>query len=411
MSSPVVRTLYAALLRLAISFDSKRASKALIYRISSERSYKSPSTLYYSSIVDQLLGTTTFFPASRIDLSFKTIVRNEFRKNAPNNIELSDRITTGFAFLRKFSLLWSQYEASTGRPRRRIPKDEKFNIQFVNELKTGVMLCAHPLIPGYMQRALILILEHNPEKGSYGLIINKKTDHNVETSTLNMPPELLQVFQKNIVYFGGNIPRVQILHPFPDCGGKEIPGSSSPLYDFSNGSIKKAIDIASKSSEIAEKFQFFVGCCVWKPGMLEQEVKEGTWMTLSGEVDQILQHVAKEPLSESYAVLKRSKQASGRGIGEEELSLLLAAEGEGDEEKRKAVDAVAALEPAGGQQHHQKDIYEGANETWSRVLWSLCRQTNHFAHLDANLDSSVVDSIDWHYSDELEDDEDDDESD
>jgi putative transcriptional regulator len=403
MTSPVVKTLYAALLRLAISFDSKRASKALIYRISTERSYKSSSTLYYSSIVDQLLGTTTFFPSSRIDLSFKTIVRNEFRKVTPSHIEKSDRITTGFAFLRKFSSLWSQYEASTGRPRRRIPKDEKFNIQFVNEIKSGVMLCAHPMIPGYMQRAIVLILEHNPEKGSYGLIINKKTDHNVESSTLNMPPELLHVFQKNVVYFGGNIPRCQILHPFPECGGKEIPGSSSPLYDFSNGSIKKAIEIAKKSSKAAEQFQFFVGCCVWKPGMLEEEVKEGTWMTISGEVDKILQHVAKEPISDSYAVLKRSKQVAGRGGGagaDAELGLLLAAEG--DEERKKAVDAVAGGQQQ--QQQQQKDIYEGANETWSRVLWSLCRQTNHFAHLDANLDSSVVDSIDWHYSDEIEED-------
>lgn len=398
MSSSVVKTLYAALLRLAISFDAKRASKALIYRHSTEqRSYKTPSTLYYSLIIDQILGKDILFYSSvRIDLSLKNIVKNEFRNTTLNHIQFSDRITTGFAFLRKFSLLWSQYEASTGRPRKRLPKDEKFNVQFVNEIKNGVMLCAHPMIPGYMQRALVLILEHNPEKGSYGLIINKKTDHDVESSTLNMPPELLQVFQKNVVYFGGNIPRCQILHPFRECGGKEIPGSSSPLYDFSNGSIEKSIEIAKKSSKVAEQFQFFVGCCVWKPGMLEEEVKEGTWMTISGEVDKILQHVAKEPISDSYAVLKRSKEAAGQGAGEE-LGLLVSAEGE--EEAKKAADVVPG--------QPQKDIYEGANETWSRVLWSLSRQTNHFGHLDPNLDSSVVDSIDWHYSDEIEEEEED----
>jgi putative AlgH/UPF0301 family transcriptional regulator len=245
------------------------------------------------------------------------------------------------------------------------------------------MLCAHPMVPGYMQRAIVLILEHS-SKGSYGLIINKTTDHTVETSTLNLPTELMKVFSQNTVSFGGNIPRTQILHPFPHCGGKMIPGCSSlsPLYDFAHGSIEKAIEIGSEGPETAKRFQFVVGCCVWKAGMLEQEIKDGTWIVVGGEVDQILAHARQEPVPDSYSVLRRSR--------------------------RTGASTVPSFAP-----EVEHGIYEGPNETWSRVLWSLSRQTNHFAHLDPSLESSSVESIDWHYSDEgddEDDEEDDDES-
>lgn len=391
MSQQVIRTLYAALYRLAGKFDQKRASKALIYRltpVNDRRYYKSPSTFYYSSVVDQILGSAMFYHPTRIDNSLKSFLRSEFRK-VMSDISTSDRITAGFAFLRKFSSLWVQYENSVGKPRKRISKDEKFRVKFCNKLSTGVMLCAHPMVPGYMQRAIVLVLEHN-EHGSYGIIINKKTDHNVDTSTLNMPKELLQLFGKNSVFFGGNLPRCQILHPFQECGGKTIPGCSTPLYDFSNGSIQKALEIASQSSENIEKFYYFIGCCVWKPGMLEQEVRDGTWLVVEGEVDKVIAHAYREPIPEAYTVYKRSKD-------EIQENILKNIEGE----IIKTPDTES----------HKKDIYEGENETWSRVLWSLCRQTNHYAHLDPLLDSSVVDSIDWHYSDEVESDNDDDEED
>jgi putative transcriptional regulator len=400
-SNALVKTLYSALLRLASSFDQKRASKALIYRVNSERNYKNPSTLYYSSIVTQLLGNTPYYPPQRLDLSFKTILRQEFRKSNPPNLSTADRITAGFAFLRKFSHLWSQYEASTGRPRKRIPKEEKFAIHFETELKTGAMLCAHPMVPGYMQRAIVLLLEHT-DKGSYGVIINKKTDHTVETGTLNLPLSLQKLFQNNPAFFGGNIPRCQILHPFPSCGGRPIPGCnpSTQLYDFAQGNLEKVIEVASEGPAIAEQFQFFIGCCVWKAGMLEQEMKDGTWIVAGGEVDQILAHARQEPLSESYAVLKRSR-AAATPAGTPAIS----------QQPQSDADAASSSPSPSPSSGTQKDIYEGPNETWSRMLWSLSRQTNHFAHLDPNLDSAVVESIDWHYSDEGDDDDEDEDDD
>lgn len=390
-NSSVIRTLYAAIYRLAVKFDQKRASKALLYRLTpsaDRRYYKTSSTFYYSTILDQILGSQMFYSPNRIDNSFKSFVRSEFRRVTPE-ISAADRITAGFAFLRKFSTLWVQYENSTGRPRKRISKDEKFVIQYCNKLSSGVMLCAHPMVPGYMQRAIVLLLEHN-EHGSYGIIINKKTDHNVDTSTLNMPKELLKYFGKNSVFFGGNLPRCQILHPFKECGGKLIPGCSTPWYDFSNGSIQKALEIAAESPENIEKFYYFIGCCVWKPGMLEQEVADGTWIVVEGEVDKVITHAYQEPIPDTYAVLKRTKNEIQENI-------------------LKSIDGEIIKTPA--TELHGKDIYEGGNETWSRVLWSLSRQTNHYAHLDPLLDSSVVDSIDWHYSDEIDGDDEEDDSD
>ena len=399
-SNVVMKTLYSALLRLAISFDKKRASKALIYRVKLEREFKSPSTSYYSSILEQILGSSTFYPPNRIDNSLRAIVRLEFRKES-SQVLVSDRITAGFAFLRIFSKLWSQYEKSIGRSRKRIPKEEKFKVSLVNKLENGVMLCAHPMLHSYMQRAVILILEHS-EKGSYGIIINKKTDHNVESSTLNLPIELLKVFNKNVVFFGGNIPRCQIIHPFKECGGRSIAGCFPPHYDFSNGSIKSAIEIASKSINDAKQFQFFVGCCVWKPGILEQELNDGTWIAISGEANKILEHSFRSPLPDTYAVQKRYQS----GIDDDDVNSQ-STDSELEVPKITTTNPTTITTtslpetiPKEKTITKEKDIYEGQNETWCRVMWSLSRQTNYFAYLDPDLDTSVVSSVDWHYSDE-----------
>lgn len=411
MANLLLKTLYSALLRLAKSFDQKRPSKALIYRIKLDREYKSASTSYYSSILEQILGSSIFYSPNRIDNSLQSFVRSEFRKDISQTL-VSDRITAGFAFLRTFSKIWSQYENSVHRPRKRIPKEEKFKVSLVDKLENGVMLCAHPLIHGYMQRAIILILEHS-DKGSYGIIINKKTDHNVESSTLNMPLDLLKVFSKNTVSFGGNLPRCQIIHPFKECGGKSISGCNPPYYDFSNGSIKSAIEIASKNPNDAKKFHFFVGCCVWKAGVLEQELKDGTWIAITGEANKILQHSLQENLPDTYAVKKRylsgidevgsqSSDSEDNDILNETVTSPTTSPTSTSTITTTTDNNISNVKKDSNENEivKEKDIYEGQNETWCRVMWSLSRQANQFAQLDPDLDTSVVSSVDWHYSDE-----------
>mmetsp|Transcript_2917 Transcript_2917/g.4428 ORF Transcript_2917/g.4428 Transcript_2917/m.4428 type:complete len:377 (-) Transcript_2917:37-1167(-) len=370
--SVVIKALYRDLIRLAGRFDKKRPAKSLIFRMSTGKKLKSPSTIYYSSLLDKILDKGAFFHPDRMDLQFKALVRSEFRKHS--SVSHADRIGAGFAVLRKFSSIWSQFErTSYSRSNKKIPKEERFNVSLSSEIYNGVMLCAHPMIHGSMQRSVVLILEHT-DKYSYGIILNKRTDHTVQSGILNLPEEMVNIFGNNIVFFGGNVRRLQCIHSDASCGGVSITNCSEPY--FASLSLDKPIKKAKKSPIHAKNFHFFVGCCVWKAGALKKEIDEGTWLPVTGEPDKVLQHALTEPIPASYATQSTSNAPSNDG-----MSLY------SDASRR------------------EYDSFEGQNETWCRVMRCLGRNTAHFAALSPALDASNIEPVTWMHGSDEEDDE------
>jgi putative AlgH/UPF0301 family transcriptional regulator len=377
----LLKSLYAALMRLAWSFDRKRPAKALIYRESSSYNAKSGPTAYYASVLDKILGSSLFFHPSKVDLSFKAIVRDEFRSNRP--IGENDRITAGFAFLRKFSAVWAQYEAiPSNRPRKKIPKDDKFQVSFSQELSVGSMLCAHPLIHGHQQRSIVLILEHSDKLGSYGVILNKKTDHTVKSGIINLPLDFTRSFGKNPLNFGGMVHRVQVIHPYKECGGKTIPNCSVPFYQFSQSNLPIAVELVKKTPSTLKNFHFIVGCCLWAPRALQNEVDDGTWILIKGEADRIIEH------SKSEVSPPSSESSSKKAV----LSDPLIPTPVSANHNHLPRSLFGGVKETRGR---DLDTYEGQNETWCKVMTSLGRNTNHFASLSPSLDAALVDSVSW----------------
>ena len=362
----VVKSLYGSLLRLASKFDRKRPAKAMIFRpTNSEREFKSGSTLYFAAVIDKILGKSIFYHHSKMDMSFKALVRSEFRKSSLQ-VSPIDRINTAFAILRKFSSIWAQFEG-TKSVAKRLAKDAKYKITVTSDIRSGVLLCSHPMINGPMQRAVVLLLEHNDEY-SYGIIINKKTDHTLATATRNLPDDVLAAFGDCAVSFGGNVRRLQFLHPYPDCGGTEVAGGCSIPY-YHSGNISKAIEKVKEDANSRENVHFFVGSCLWSAGALQEEVNEGTWLPVNGPTDLILRNALDQPIPESYAT--RANKSAPSTIS----------------------DTFSGID-------REYDSFEGQNEIWCKVLRSGGRNMAHFAALSPFLDVSSVEPAAWYYDDE-----------
>jgi putative AlgH/UPF0301 family transcriptional regulator len=380
----VVKTLYCALLRLAMKFDKKRASKSMIYRpYVSDREFKSHSTQYFASIVDKILDKGTFYNPSRMDLSLKALVKSEFRKNSMK-VESQVRINAAFAILRKFSSIWAQFEETTPITAKRLSKEDRFKVSLTSDINKGVLLCAHPMVNGAMQRSVVLLLEHTTDY-SYGIIVNKKSDHTLDSATLNLPEDILTAFGGNEVMYGGNIRRLQYLHPHANCGGDEIPGTSIPF--FHSGNIAKAIKKTKKDVSLKDSFHFFVGCCIWKGGVLKREIDEGTWLLVKGESDVILKDAESSPIPDSYATKNHRIVPESKYFGDS----LLSSDGK---------DGSVA--------DRDYEAFEGQNETWCKVMRSIGRNTTHFASLSPAVDASNVEPVSWYYQDEDAEEDDDD---
>ena len=353
----VTRSLYRSLIKVARNFDSIPACKSLLYRTEIYHNHSSPAAKYYTNLLNRLFDKDSFLLKPKDDsISLVNLVREETRA-LKDDIATPDRLEAGFAALRKLSSLWSVYsnrdedeeddeddddddeEDSSSGDFSSAALDEleaysllKSEVTLSTALASGVLLVAHPMLQGPLHRSVILLLEHN-SKGSYGVVINHRTGLSVDSSVMNLPDNVLNVFGNNSVAFGGMVRRLTYLHDVPQVGGISIPTCKKPL--FAGGEIAKAMmfvkearnaakaaaaaaaavpstnddesvtdDVVRISPEgstngytatetvievdAAERFRFFVGCCLWEGGNLEKELASGYWIPTHSEPDVVL---------------------------------------------------------------------------------------------------------------------------
>ena len=151
-------------------------------------------------------------------------------------------------------------------------KDELFKIQS-NTLNPviGDVLISEPFMNDfYFRRSVILLIDHN-EKGSLGVIFNKR---------LTIPfNEIVQGFPdfNADVYLGGPVETDRIF--FIHTVGEMIPDShliSNGLYWSGNINVLKSMikmDLI-KPHEV----RFYVGYAGWDGGQLRNELKANTWV-------------------------------------------------------------------------------------------------------------------------------------
>jgi putative transcriptional regulator len=304
----VVLRLYKDLLRITKRFDTEPSSKALIYRNSVEptSSYFSSSG-YYNQILDEFLSKKNLFLPHHDTPSLHEIVRTNFRKpsSQPDNEEIAKRLDTAFSLFRKLNSVWKCFTSlesaygkvktpylspvslasalglSTSRP----PSLPSVRLNEDLVVPPGTILVAHPMVQGPMHRSCILVVE-NSSKGSYGVVINQPTDHDLGYAVKNLPMDIYDKFHKANVSFGGMVRRLQYLHSIPSCGGIKIPGCSKPL--FAGGDISKALSTVQRHPSLLKNFEFYVGCCKWESGQLQQEIERGFWISVQAQPDLIV---------------------------------------------------------------------------------------------------------------------------
>jgi len=244
--------------------------------------------------------------------SFADVVRSEFRSDTE---AADDALDVGIYCLKKASMLLSLFEklsdgtsttagtttvpgestatssatdTSAGKGDSMVASAVAANVAPVPDqvLGPGKLLVSHPLMEGPFRRAVILILEHN-DKGSYGLVVNKATDYSLASAVRNFPEDVLSVFGTQPVQYGGPVRRLQYIHPLPGLTGSlQVPNCPDPHSLFYGGAHLEATAAAkdglSRGQDFPADFHFFVGCCTWRPGQMEDEVKYGCWFVAEG---------------------------------------------------------------------------------------------------------------------------------
>lgn len=338
----VERSLFRSLLRLSIKFDQTPASKLLFYRksISSDisASKESASAYYQNEIIPLLfVGRTQaklFHPKAQSEINLYSIVRSEFRKFR-KEYNMNERTDGGFASVRKLSALWRCYTSMNlsmqetqkfltsvqkvsgdnfgSSPHASAISNKKLGVAESDTLLPGIILAAHPMIQGPLKRAVILLVEHNTD-GSYGIVINRPTNHTLATAVKNLPTHILDGFGGIRVGFGGMVRRLQYLHKFPQIQGMPIPLCGGPF--FAGGKIAEATKLVLEQPALKQDFHFFVGCCTWDPEELAQELDTGYWLPINTHADEVVA-LAKSTDKFDRSDKKQSSSVNGKSRSEE----------------------------------------------------------------------------------------------
>jgi putative transcriptional regulator len=145
----------------------------------------------------------------------------------------------------------------------------------MDNLNPGVILISDPFLkdPNFM-RTVVFICEHRAD-GSFGFVLNRRY-----SQTLNQLLPDLDDFPIN-VYYGGPVQNdtLHFIHALPDQipEGKEVVNGI-----YWGGNFETVLALIQNRSLDLNRIRFFLGYSGWSDGQLENEMKEKSWLTVSG---------------------------------------------------------------------------------------------------------------------------------
>ena len=147
----------------------------------------------------------------------------------------------------------------------------------------GCLLVATPLLgdPNF-RRAVVLIVEDEPEEGTLGVVLNRPTGTPVQqvlaswTDLVTAPP---------VVFEGGPV------SPNSALGLAMVPGEDEPvgwraLDSVTPPSRLGLVDLDAPPQLLAggiASLRVFAGYAGWSPGQVQSEIEEGAWYVLPAE--------------------------------------------------------------------------------------------------------------------------------
>lgn len=149
-----------------------------------------------------------------------------------------------------------------------------------DDLESGVLLVAEPFLtdPNF-KRGVILLCDHQKD-GSFGFILNKPIDMNINDLISSFPS-----FESE-VYYGGPV-QTDTIH-YLHTRGDLLPNSIKVLSGVYWGGDFEQLKEFIKMGKIQPKdIRFFVGYSGWSAGQLKMEREILSWMTVNGHIDYV----------------------------------------------------------------------------------------------------------------------------
>lgn len=162
--------------------------------------------------------------------------------------------------------------------------ESMFDFDQLNKLdpEKGRLLISEPLLedPNF-SRSVVLLCEHN-EDGSFGFVLNRALDVQVQDFVDDMPES------DAVVGFGGPVQNDALfyIHSLGDRIGNSIPIMEG-LY--MGGDLEDLQELMLNGEADRSNIRFFVGYSGWGAGQLSGEMEANSWIVAKSDIASIMQ--------------------------------------------------------------------------------------------------------------------------
>ncbi|NME66823.1 YqgE/AlgH family protein [Flammeovirga aprica] len=164
-----------------------------------------------------------------------------------------------------------------------------FTINFGQRpIENGDLLLSEPFMKDRnFERSVILICEHDEQKGSFGLILNKPSMVTIEEIESRLAID-------SPIYVGGPVEQdtLHYIHKFKDIT------NAVPLKDgiYWGGDYEEIQELNTQGVLNESNCRFFMGYAGWENQQLRGELKEDSWVVSNAR----LNHILDEPVDDIW---------------------------------------------------------------------------------------------------------------
>eukprot|EP00878_Enallax_costatus_P023662 GHUV01025185.1.p1 GENE.GHUV01025185.1~~GHUV01025185.1.p1 ORF type:complete len:222 (+),score=68.21 GHUV01025185.1:865-1530(+) len=154
--------------------------------------------------------------------------------------------------------------------------------------EVGCLLVARQQGMDYFDKSVVLLVAHDPSRGSVGFVLNKPSHMKLsEVQLSDTAKGIVDVFGSQRLQLGGpvHMETLTLLHAFSGLAGAQK--VTEGVY---YGGLPAAVDLVRSGLAKPEDFSVMLGLSGWAPGQLEQEVIAGSWYVVAAGQNLVLPH-------------------------------------------------------------------------------------------------------------------------
>ncbi len=177
-------------------------------------------------------------------------------------------------------------------------------------LTAGKLLLAQPfMLDPNFKRSVVVLCEHDKEKGSLGFILNKPLNMKILDLVSDFPEMEAEV------YYGGPV-ATDTLHYIHDKG--DLLEDSVEIHKgiYWGGDFERLKFLIENKLVLESNVQFFVGYSGWSEGQLEGELTSGSWVVANMDAnylfhkdESLLWKKAMENKGSAYGVIGQMNES------------------------------------------------------------------------------------------------------